>query len=132
MSKLGMLQQYRYSPAAGGFLSGAAKFIGKIGKGVLGLFKKSKTAQVLTQQVLPTVKKNLPMIAPAVLGAAVAETFGGGGGGSEGAGASGGWTGGRRRSRGITARELRGYRKVANLLHKEGMVSRRAHRGRSH
>lgn len=37
--------------------------------------------------------------------------------------------GARRRSRGITARELRGYRKVANLLHREGMVSRRG-RGR--
>jgi len=35
----------------------------------------------------------------------------------------------RRRSRGITARELRGYRKVANLLHREGMVSRKS-RGR--
>jgi len=36
-----------------------------------------------------------------------------------------------RRRRGITALELRGYRKVANLIHREGMVSRRA-RGRHH
>lgn len=50
-----------------------------------------------------------------------------GGGGEAAGGAAAG--GARRRSRGITARELRGYRKVSNLLHREGMVSRRA-RGR--
>lgn len=49
--------------------------------------------------------------------------------GGKAPGGGGGGTGVRRRSRGITARELRGYRKVANLLHKEGMVSRRG-RGR--
>lgn len=44
-------------------------------------------------------------------------------------GRSGGFGPARKRRKGITAVELRGYRKVANLIHKEGMVSRRA-RGR--
>jgi hypothetical protein len=57
-------------------------------------------------------------------GAAASALLGGRGGG----GASGVY-GFRRRARGITATELRGYRKVANLIHREGMVSRRA-RGR--
>jgi hypothetical protein len=67
-----------------------------------------------------------PMVQTAAIigaGEAAGALLGGGGGG----GASGGWT--TRRRRGITATELRGYRKVANLIHKEGMVSKRA-RGR--
>lgn len=36
----------------------------------------------------------------------------------------------RRRGRGITARELRGFRKVVNLLHKVGMQPKRL--GRVH
>jgi hypothetical protein len=120
MSKLYMMNRMTYGAAAGGGILGkAAKWLG-------GLFK-GKTKQVLTQTVLPTVKKALPyMVAPAAFAGAEALLEGGGGGGG-GRGASGGW-GGRRR-RGITATELRGYRKVANLIHKEGMVSKRA-RGR--
>lgn len=121
MSKLAMIRQYSYSPAAGGgLLGGVIGAVGKfIGKG-LGIIK-PKVIQVATQ--LPK-SKAIQVIAPAVAGGiayAGAEKLMGG------HGASGGWT--RRRSRGITARELRGYRKVARLLHQEGMVSRRA-RGR--
>lgn len=123
MSKLGTIQQYRYSPAAGGFLSAAIKGIGKfVGKG-LGIIKPaaSKAAQVAVKAAKSPVGQ--AAITVGAMEAASALMKGGGGGG----GATGGWTG--RRRRGITATELRGYRKVANLIHKEGMVSKRA-RGR--
>lgn len=131
MSKLATLRQYRYSPMAGGPFS----FIGKALKGVVGFVKggigaltKSKTAQVVAQALPKTARDVAQIAGPLAAGAALgALTSGGGGGG----GASGSF-GYRRRGKGITARELRGFRKVANLLHKEGMVARRAHRGRSH
>lgn len=114
MSKLAVLRQYRYSPAAGGIFGTIGKILGGAVNLVTGtkIFG-SKTAAV--QQAMPQVK--LP--------------FGVGAGPSFGVnpllkGSSGGGT---RKGRGITARELRGYRKVSNLLHKEGMVSKRA-RGR--
>lgn len=115
MSKLAVLRQYQTSPAAGGifsFLAPVAKFIGK----GLGIIKPAVTKAVAS----PTGKA---VLTAAGTGAAMSLLSKGGGGSS---GASGTW---RRRSRGITARELRGYRKVARLLHNEGMVSRRA-RGR--
>lgn len=121
MSKLGTLRQYRYSPAAGNIFGTIWKGI----KGAVGGIFGSKTKQVLTQTVLPAAKKAAPYVLPP-LAVAGAELMSGSGGSS--GGASGGWSG-RRRGRGITARELRGYRKVARLLHQEGMVSRRA-RGR--
>lgn len=122
MSKLAMIRQYQYSPMAGGLgtlITKGIKFVG-------GLLKKKKLTQVVAT-ALPAAKKVANVVVPGVAagmawGAGEALLSPGGGGG-----ATGGWT--RRRSRGITARELRGYRKVANLLHKEGMVSRRA-RGR--
>lgn len=123
MSKLGMLRQYQYSPAAGGFLSGAIGAIGKfIGKG-LGIIKPAATKAAL---VVSKAAKTPVGQAAIYTGAGIAasQLLEGGGG----KGAAGGWAP-RRRSRGITARELRGYRKVANLLHKEGMVSKRV-RGR--
>lgn len=116
MSKLAVLRQYQTSPAAGGifsFLAPVAKFIGK----GLGIIKPAVTKAVAS----PTGKA---VLTAAGTGAAMSLLSKGGGG----SGASGSWSG-RRRSRGITARELRGYRKVARLLHNEGMVSRRA-RGR--
>lgn len=131
MSKLAVLRQYRYSPAAGdlfGFLGKAAKGIVSFVKGGIKSIGKSKTAQVLAETALPAAKKALPALAAgAGAGALAALTSSGGGSG----GASGSF-GYRRKGKGITARELRGYRKVSNLLHREGMVSRRAHRGRSH
>jgi hypothetical protein len=110
------MNRMRYAPAAGGgLLSGIVKF----GSKLLGIGKKAA----------PIVAKTMknPLVQTAALigaGEAAGALLSGGGGGS---GASGGWSG--RRRRGITATELRGYRKVANLIHKEGMVSKRA-RGR--
>lgn len=122
MSKTALLKQYRYSPAAGGILSFLAPVAKFIGKG-LGIIKPAatKAAQVAVQAASTPAGK--AAIAAGAAGAAGALLAKGGGG------ASGSWAGGRRRGRGITARELRGYRKVARLLHQEGMVSRRA-RGR--
>lgn len=123
MSKLALMRQYQYSPQAGGIfgsiIGGIGKFIGK-GLGII------KPAAAAAAPVLAKVAKN-PAAQAAAAGAAMvgAQALLGRGGG----GASGGW-GSPRRARGITARELRGYRKVANLLHKEGMVSKRARRGK--
>lgn len=124
MSKMAVINQYRTSPAAGGLFTGIVGTVGKfIGKG-LGIIKPAaaKAAQAAAAAA-KTPAGQAAMYAGA--GAATAALMRGGGGG-----ASGSWGYARRRARGITARELRGYRKVANLLHKEGMVSRRARRGK--
>lgn len=122
MSKLAMIRQYSYSPAAGGIFSTIIGGIGKfIGKG-LGIIKPAATKAAQVAATVARTPAGQAAIAAGAGTAAAALLRGGGGG------ASGGW-GTRRRSRGITARELRGYRKVARLLHQEGMVSRRA-RGR--
>lgn len=116
MSKLYLLNRMSNAPAAGGLLSG----IVNIGKSILGIGKKA--LPVVAQTMKNPVVQTGAMIAA---GTAANALLSGGGGSSSGA--SGGW--GSRRRRGITATELRGYRKVANLIHKEGMVSKRA-RGR--
>jgi hypothetical protein len=103
------------SPAAGGLFSGIVKFGAKL----LGIGKK------VAPTIIAAAKNPAVQMGAAVLGAEAAGALLGGGGSS--GGASGGF--GRRRRRGITATELRGFRKVANLIHKEGMVSKRA-RGR--
>jgi hypothetical protein len=118
------LNRMMYAPAAGGFLGSLLKGAGKL---VGGLFKKKGVQAAVT--AAGTLAKN-PMVqtgAAIAAGTAAGALLEGGGGSSGGSGASGGW--GYRRRRGITATELRGYRKVANLIHKEGMVSKRA-RGR--
>jgi hypothetical protein len=115
MSKLYQMNRMMYAPAAGGLLSGVVKFGAKL----LGIGK--KVAPVVATAVKNPIVQTGMMVAGAEAASAL---LSGGGGGS---GASGGWV--RRRRRGITATELRGYRKVANLIHKEGMVSKRA-RGR--
>lgn len=114
MSKLYLLNRMSNAPAAGGLLSG----IVNIGKSILGIGKKALPAVV-------QVAKNPAVQTGAMIAAGTAASALLSGGGSSGA--SGGWS--TRRRRGITATELRGYRKVANLIHKEGMVSKRA-RGR--
>lgn len=114
MSKLYLMNRMAYSPAAGGLLTGVIKF----GSKLLGIGKKVAPA------VVKAAKNPLVQTGAIVAGTELASGLLSGGGGS---GASGGWSG--RRRRGITATELRGYRKVANLIHKEGMVSKRA-RGR--
>jgi len=117
VSKLYQMNRMMYAPAAGGLLSGIIKGAGTL---IGGLFKKKGVQTAI--QVATKVAKNPAVQTGAMI--AGAELLSGGGGGR---GASGGWTG--RRRRGITATELRGYRKVAGLLHREGMVSKRA-RGR--
>jgi hypothetical protein len=119
MSKLATIRQYQYSPAAGGIFSSVIGAVGKfIGKG-LGIIKPA-AAKVVQAAKTPVGQA---VLYTGAAGAASALMSGGRGGGASGS------YGYRRRSRGITARELRGYRKVAGLLHKEGMVSKRA-RGR--
>src|SRR5512136_3378097 len=107
MSKLYLLNRMSYAPAAGGIFSSIIKFGGKL----LGIGKKA--APVITQTLKnPVVQTGLAIGAGEIAGNLLAGSGGGGGG----RGAVGGWTG--RRRRGITATELRGYRKVANLIHK--------------
>jgi hypothetical protein len=115
MSKLYMMNRMQMSPAAGGLFSG----IVKLGAKLLGIGK--KVAPVVVQAAKnPAVQMGAAVLGAEAAGALLAPSGSGGG-------SSGGWT--RRRRRGITATELRGFRKVANLIHKEGMVSKRA-RGR--
>lgn len=123
MSKLATIKQYQYSPAAGGgILGGVAKFVG-------GALKKVFPSLTRAGQAVMTAAKT--PAGQALVGTAAGywmmDALTGQPKFVKGRGASGGW---HRRARGITARELRGYRKVANLLHKEGMVSRRARRGK--
>lgn len=122
MSKMYQLNRMGYGYAAGdpwltGLLKGAGKLVG-------GLFKK-KGVQAVVQTAGKVARSPVGQAALyAGAGMATGQLFAGGSGGR---GASGSFA--PRRAKGITARELRGYRKVANLLHREGMVSRRA-RGR--
>lgn len=120
MSKLAVIRQYQTSPAAGGIFGSIIGAVGKfIGKG-LGIIKPA-AAKVAQAAATPTGKA---VLTAATAGGAAALLSG-----TKSSGGASGYYGPRRRSRGITARELRGYRKVANLIHKEGMVSKRA-RGR--
>lgn len=126
MSKLYYMNRMTYGAAAGDPFFGT--LIGKGIKLIGGLFRKKSVQAVAT--AVGKVARSPVGQAAIYTGAGVAagQLLAPNGGGGGGGGAVGSW-GRRRRARGITARELRGYRKVANLLHKEGMVSRRA-RGR--
>ena len=111
MSKLYQMNRMRNSAAAGGLFS---TFISKAGK-IIGSLTRSKGVQA----AVDFAKKNPGIVAgagTAVAGTVAAELLKGGGSG----GGSGSWT--HRRRKGITATELRGFRKVAKLLHNEGMV----------
>jgi len=124
MSKLYQLNRMRYSPAAGGIMTsligGAGKLLGKVFQS-----KATRTAIAVGKKALanPLVQTGLIVGAGEAAGALLH------GGGSRGAsgGASGGWS--SRRRKGITATELRGFRKVAKLLHKEGMTIKKHRRG---
>lgn len=109
MSKLAQIQNFKYQPAAGGLLSFIPKALGAVVNTITGVnIIKPKAAAAPLQA--PAMK------APAgVTSSAVRALIGGGGT--------------TRRAKGITGRELRGFRKVARLLHKEGMVSKKS-RGR--
>lgn len=110
MSKLAQIRAYQRSP----------EYAGDLFSTVAGLFKKGKSLVQKGGKFFSGIVQKGGQALEDVSSMAFPGEGGGGG-------RSGGGT--RRRSRGITARELRGYRKVSNLLHKEGMVSRRA-RGR--
>jgi hypothetical protein len=99
-------------------IGGAGKLLGKLFQS-----KATRAAIAAGKKVLsnPTVQTGL-MIGGVEAGMELMK--GGGGGG----GATGTWT--RRRRKGITATELRGFRKVASLLHKEGMTIKHHRRGK--
>jgi len=118
VSKMYMMNRMAYAPAAGGLLSGIAKLAGK----VFGSSAAKKAAALAVKAAKNPLVQTAAIVGGGELaGALLAPSKASGG-------ASGSW-GAPRRRRGITATELRGYRKVANLIHKEGMVSKRA-RGR--
>jgi hypothetical protein len=126
MSKLFMMNRMRYSPAAGDIWGTLAKVGGNIVKGAVNLFtsKGAKAAAAAAKNALknPVVTGALAAGAGGLAGALLTPT----GGGAPG-GASGHW---HRRRKGITGAELRGFHKVARLLHKEGMVVKHARRGK--
>ncbi len=93
MSKLAVIQQYQYSPMAGGILGKLVKGAGKLFGGIFG---KKKLTQVVAG-ALPAAKKLGTQILPGVAagaGWAAGEALLSGPGGG---GASGGW-GPRRRA----------------------------------
>jgi hypothetical protein len=112
MSKLYQMNRMRNSAAAGGLLTsiigGAGKLVGKLFQS-----KGTKLAIAAGKKALanPVVQTGMMIGASELASSALMK--GGGGGG-----ATGGW---HRRRKGITATELRGFRKVSSLLHKEGM-----------
>jgi hypothetical protein len=124
MSKLYMMNRMRYSPAAGDIFSSGLKIGGGILKGVAGLFK-SKGARAAAAAAKAAIKNPAVQAGLAAGGGALAGALLTPSGASSGA--SGTW---RRRRKGITGAELRGFHKVARLLHKEGMVSKHVRRGK--
>lgn len=123
MSKLYQLNRMRYSAAAGGLFTGlvsaAGKFVGKI--------LQSKATRAAIAAGKKVMANPLAQTAAVVGGAELAGALLNPGAKKNGGGAGGGWTG--RRRKGITATELRGFRKVAKLLHKEGMTIKKHRRG---
>lgn len=119
MSKLYQLNRMRNSPAAGDIFSTGLKLIG-------GLFKSKAT-----RTALAAAKKLAANPVAQAVGAGAIAGIGidllSGQKAPAVRGAGGCWTG--RRRKGITATELRGFRKVAKLLHKEGMTIKKHRRG---
>jgi hypothetical protein len=124
MSKMYQMNRMRYSAAAGGIF--ALPILAKVGKFIAKAVKgKAASAVVATAKKVaasPAVRAG----AAGAAGAIGVDLLSGAGGGS--GGASGSWS--RRRRKGITGAELRGFHKVARLLHKEGMVVKHARRGK--
>jgi hypothetical protein len=106
MSKLATIQNYRRSPAAGGIFS----FVPKLLKGGLNLL----TGGVLGGTSMPAYQApalNLTQTQAVRSLTANTRTYSG------------------HRRKGTTGKELSGFHKVSRLLHKEGMVSKKARRG---
>ncbi len=112
MSKLAFIRRYNYAPAAGGLLGD----LWNIGKGLFGKKTKAPTAPFTAPGFPVASPYTLPYTSPAT---GAKRLMNGGGGG-----------GGVRRGKGISARELRGFRKVSRLLHREGMVPKRTRKGK--
>lgn len=122
MSKMAYLKATR--GAAGGLpilaaLGGLIPKVIKVGGKLLGIGKKAAA--------IPAVQQTAKAVAAGAGYAAAAKMLGGGGGG----GATGSY-GYRRKARGITATELRGFNKVAGLLHRVGMVPRKTRGYKKH
>jgi septal ring-binding cell division protein DamX len=110
MSKLAQIQTFRNAPAAGGLFSFIPKLLGGAVNAVTGLnIIKPKSTAPATAATVATAVPSQTAAVKALMG--------------------GGSFGVKRRSKGISGRELKGFRKVAKLLHKEGMVSKKS-RGR--
>jgi len=117
------------------FIGGLFKTFGKMAVGGIKKLVKKKIPQLpaglppiaqLPSAAAGIFRKSGKYLGPAAAGAAIAGTAGAIGGRLM----APGFAAPRRRGRGITARELRGFRKVARLLHSMGMVPRRFSRGR--
>jgi len=122
MSKLYQMNRMRYSPAAGGIFSlikGAVKLAAPLFKS-----KAARAAATAAKQLAASPVARAA--AAGAVGAIGVDLLTGAGGASSGV--SGSWS--RRRRKGITGAELRGFHKVARLLHKEGMVVKHARRGK--
>jgi len=113
MSKLAYLKATR-GQAGGlpilGAIAGLLPKVIKVGGKLLGIGKKAAA--------VPAVRAAGAAVATGAGYAAASKLLGGGGGAS-------GSFGYRRKARGITATELRGFNKVAGLLHRVGMVPRK-------
>lgn len=121
MSKLAYLKATRGQAGALPILGAIASFIPKAVKvvgGALGLVKKAS----------PAAKAIVGGVASGAAASAAAAALMGGG--KRSGGASGSF-GAPHKHRGITATELRGFNKVAGLLHRVGMVPRKT-RGIKH
>lgn len=112
MSKLAFIRRYNYAPAAGGILGD----LWNIGKGIFG--KKKKAPVPLLPGYGVGFGQGVGTTGYDPMTGAAKRLTGGGGGGF-------------RRGKGITAKELKGFRKVSNLLHKEGMVPKRTRKGKA-
>lgn len=125
MSKMAMLRYSRGygDPGVFSFLGKAVKGIAKVAGGALGLGSQQVKLDVgklgSALGLTSGIQQQVDAWGRPIQQAAKALGFG----------PTTGYAPRKRRAKGITAVELRGYRKVANLIHKEGMVSRRA-RGR--
>lgn len=121
MSKLYQMNRMRYSAAAGGpltsLIGGAGKLLGK-------LFQSKGTRAAIAAAKKLAANPIVQTGAIVGLGEVAGSLMSGGG---KSGGATGSW--GHRRRKGITGTELRGFHKVARLLHKEGMVVKHARRG---
>jgi len=112
MSKLAYIK-YARAYGSGDIFSSILKIGGGIIKGIGSAFKKAPAAVNTVATMIPQVQNIVSSVkgTPAQAAQQIA-------GGTTRAAAG---YAPRRRGKGITARELRGFRKVSTLLHKEGM-----------